>query len=56
MSDTVEFVHQLIVFLDVLGQRGKLRRLVGIPQTEDERKVFEDTVRETGIAPVSWTR
>ncbi|MGH9425175.1 MAG: hypothetical protein ACRD2L_02560, partial [Terriglobia bacterium] len=44
---TLLFKQYLVVFVDVLGQRARLRELKGIPSNEKEREEFLRVVKET---------
>ncbi len=47
MRNDFFFQHYLIVFCDHLGQRQKLRKLTGIPTTEEDQKKFIELTRES---------
>jgi hypothetical protein len=47
MQDKFLFQHYLVVFFDHLGQREKLRKLTGIPISEDEKQKFIEITKES---------
>jgi len=47
MRDNFLFQHYLVVFFDQLGQRASLRKITGIPTTEDEKQKFIEITKES---------
>lgn len=45
--DELKFQHYLVVFLDHLGQREKLREITSIPTCNEEKDKFISSIRET---------
>lgn len=43
----LEFGHYIVAYIDVLDQRSALAKLKGIPQTDKEKKEFENAARDT---------
>jgi hypothetical protein len=46
-NDKLFFQYYLVVFLDILGQRGSLRNIKGLPTGEKETSEFIEKVKET---------
>jgi len=47
VNDNLLFQDYLVVFFDQLGQREYLRRITGIPTSENEKKPFIDAMRKS---------
>jgi len=47
MHNNFLFQHYLVVFCDHLGQRQKLRKLTGIPTTEEDQRKFIEITKES---------
>src|SRR5688572_20470172 len=56
MSNRLAAEYYLVAFLDVLGQRAKIRKWKDLPENEREREVFISNLKETAGVVLGFRR